>query len=83
MQIIHKIICCHSPDAIKAANVGGTTVGVEGVGVNGPPKDPEQDMTAALAAAKAADSVVLVMGIDGTIEAEVRLQTNPACSLDG
>ena len=41
--------------------------------MNGPPKDPEQDMAAALAAAKAADGVVLVMGIDGSIEAEVRL----------
>eukprot|EP01043_Picozoa_sp_COSAG02_P038735 COSAG02_NODE_3008_length_7563_cov_3.445606_4_plen_49_part_00 len=45
--------------------------------MKGPPKDPKQGMTAALAAAKAADSVVLVMGIDGTVEAEVR---NPARS---
>lgn len=43
------------------------------MGVKGPPKDPKQDMTAALAAATAADSVVLVMGIDGTVEGEVRV----------
>ena len=63
--------CIQTPlAAIMAANVGGTTVGVEGVGVKGPPKDPKQGMDAALAAAKVADTVVLVMGIDGSIEAE-------------
>ena len=50
--------------------------------MKGPPKDPEQDMNAALAAAEAADSVVLVMGIDGTVEAEVRLH-GPSVSPDG
>jgi hypothetical protein len=41
--------------------------------VNGPPKDSKQNIAAAVAAAKAADSVVLVMGIDGSVEAEVSL----------
>lgn len=41
--------------------------------MNGPPKDSKQNIAAAVAAAKAADSVVLVMGIDGSVEAEVSL----------
>ena len=58
--------CIDSPlTTITKANQGGKTVGVEGCGVNGPSKDPEGGMDAALAAAKAADTVVLVMGIDG------------------
>ena len=46
-------------------------MGVEGCGVNGPSKDPEGGMDAALAAAKAADTVVLVMGIDGVRTASI------------
>ena len=41
--------------------------------MNGPPKDSKQNIAAAVAAAQAADSVVLVMGIDGSVEAEVSL----------
>ena len=64
--------CIDSPlTTITKANQGGKTVGVEGCGVNGPSKDPEGGMDAALAAAKAADTVVLVMGIDGVSTASI------------
>ena len=53
-------------DAISAANAGGTTAGVAGCSVAG----GGGDVDGAVAAAKAADSVVLALGIDQSVERE-------------
>ena len=49
-------------EAVAAANAGGRTVGAAGVGVSSPSNTP--GMHAALALGRAADVVVLVLGID-------------------
>lgn len=59
--------CIQSPyEAIAAANIGGKTVQVDGCTVTGTAPINQS----AIDAAKAADIVVLVMGIDGTVEGE-------------
>lgn len=55
--------------AIAAANVGGTTTNATGVTMTGSPKDPAT-MVYALGVAKAADVVVLALGIDRSVEHE-------------
>lgn len=63
--------CIQTPlDAITKANVGGKTVGAMGCPVNGNAVN-----ISAIVAAQAADIVVMVMGIDGSIEAEGRDRT--------
>jgi len=60
--------CVTSPyQAIKTSNVGGNTVYAEGCAIN---TTSTAGFAAAVAAAKAADYVVLVLGIDETIEKE-------------
>ena len=60
--------CIENPiQMITKANVGGTTTGAMGVAVS---TGTATGIAQAVAVAKAADHVVLTMGIDGTIEAE-------------
>lgn len=59
--------CIPSPlQAITKLNAGGTTVGVPGVDVD----SKTNNISAAVAAASAADAVVMLVGIDGRIEGE-------------
>lgn len=70
--------CIPSPlQAFTAANKGGATTGVEGVAVD----SAADNITAAVAAAKAADAVVLLVGIDGSQEGEEHDRYN--CTLPG
>jgi hypothetical protein len=55
--------------AVAAANVGGTTTNATGVSIKGSASDPIT-MIKALAVARAADVVVLALGIDKTVEHE-------------
>ena len=55
--------------AIAAANTGGTTTNATGVSMTGSSTDPAT-MAKALAVAKAADVVVLALGIDKSVEHE-------------
>jgi hypothetical protein len=55
--------------SIAAANKGGTTTNATGVSMSGSASDPIT-MLQALAVAKAADVVVLALGIDKTVEHE-------------
>ena len=73
-----KYECISSPaEAIAKANVGGTTVAVKGVDVD----SAADNVSAAVAAAKAADVVALFVGIDGSIEGEEHDRAN--CTLPG
>ena len=63
--------CIVSPyQALAAANIGGTTTYTQGCDLT---KVGEQGFPAAIAAAQAADYVVLALGIDLSVEGEVRL----------
>jgi len=70
--------CIPSPlQAITKLNAGGTTVGVPGVDVD----SKTNNISAAVAAASAADAVVMLVGIDGRIEGEEHDRYN--CTLPG
>jgi len=73
-----KFECIRSPlEALTDANRGGLTSGVEGVEVN----SAMNNISAAVGAAKAADAVVLFVGIDGAQEGEEHDRSN--CTLPG
>ena len=70
--------CIPSPmEAITAANVGGSVVGIQGVEVS----SNVDNVSAAVAMANCADAVVLLVGIDGSQEGEEHDRSN--CTLPG
>jgi hypothetical protein len=73
-----KFECIKSPlEAISTVNTGGSTSGVDGVDV----ASVRNNISAAVASAKAADAVVLLVGIDGSQEGEEHDRYN--CTLPG
>jgi len=70
--------CIPSPtEAVTAANSGGTTTSTKGVDI----ASSANNISAAVAAAEAADVVVLLVGIDGSQEGEEHDRSN--CTLPG
>jgi len=73
-----KFDCIMSPmQAITKANVGGTTTGYQGVDID----STADNITAAVAVAQAADTILLFLGIDGKVEGEEHDRAN--CTLPG